>query len=117
MAVSGIGDRLHLTQPGFRQKLIRTLVPLNNGPNEIRALDGLRATAALSVLALHFLSFVNFQLTPLGSATAAFWQYLGTGVELFFVLSGFLLFLPYARAMLHSKPLPSVRGFYRRRAL
>lgn len=32
------------------------------------------------------------------------------------LLSGFLLFLPYAQAMLDGGPLPSVRGFYQRRA-
>jgi peptidoglycan/LPS O-acetylase OafA/YrhL len=41
----------------------------------------------------------------------------GTGVHLFFVLSGFLLFRPFARALLHGDPLPSVRKFYLRRGL
>ena len=31
------------------------------------------------------------------------------------LLSGFLLFLPYARAMAEGRPAPSARGFYRRR--
>ena len=39
------------------------------------------------------------------------------GVLLFFALSGFLLFLPYARALLVSQPWPSARSFYLRRAL
>lgn len=33
------------------------------------------------------------------------------------LLSGFLLFLPYAQSMLHGTPMPSVRGFYRRRVM
>ena len=38
-------------------------------------------------------------------------------VRALFVLSGFLLFLPYARAMLHDTSLPSTLGFLERRAL
>ena len=41
----------------------------------------------------------------------------GTGVLLFFVLSGFLLFLPFARHMLAGAPRPSTRRFFKRRAL
>jgi len=41
----------------------------------------------------------------------------GSGVTLFFVLSGFLLFLPYARALLFVEAWPSTRQFYARRAL
>jgi peptidoglycan/LPS O-acetylase OafA/YrhL len=40
-----------------------------------------------------------------------------TGVQLFFVLSGFLLFLPYARWLFALGPRPSARLFYRRRLL
>jgi peptidoglycan/LPS O-acetylase OafA/YrhL len=57
------------------------------------------------------------QTKRFGASTYGYWRYLATGVELFFVLSGFLLFLPYARAMLHAETLPSARRFYQRRAL
>ncbi len=42
---------------------------------------------------------------------------LSTGVQLFFVLSGFLLCLPYVRAMQFGLPFPSTWAFYKRRAL
>ena len=54
---------------------------------------------------------------PLTSATEPLWGFGGTGVELFFVLSGFLLFRPYASAMFANSAVPSTRNFYVRRAL
>lgn len=48
---------------------------------------------------------------------ASFWVFGNTGVQLFFVLSGFLLFLPYARALLFQEKWPVTRQFYKRRAL
>lgn len=93
------------------------LAPLPSGPREIRALDGWRALAALSVVAYHLMSTSQAQPVAPGFNTSVVWNYLRSGVHLFFVLSGFLLFLPYARAILGGQPLPSVRAFYRRRAL
>jgi len=90
---------------------------MENGPKEIRALDGLRAMAALSIVLFHIMLFLQLEYTPLSQAINHGWYYLSTGVHLFFVLSGFLLFLPYARAMLDGQRLPSARRFYRRRAL
>ena len=90
---------------------------MDNGPQEIRALDGLRAVAALSIVLFHVMLFLQIEYTPLSHAINNSWYYLSTGVHLFFVLSGFLLFLPYARSMLDGQQLPSARRFYRRRAL
>ncbi|HLZ22187.1 MAG TPA: acyltransferase [Ktedonobacterales bacterium] len=103
-------------EPAWRRGL-RWLRPMDNGPREIRSMDGLRALAALSVVAFHTLLAMRFYQTPLGQAFGTGWYYLAMGVQLFFVLSGFLLFLPYVRAMLHGRPLPSALRFYRRRAL
>jgi peptidoglycan/LPS O-acetylase OafA/YrhL len=71
----------------------------------------------LGVCAYHALGLVNKRFTIFGADVTSAWYYLQTGVHLFFVLSGFLLFLPYARAILRSAPLPSTKGFYERRAL
>src|ERR687898_2115718 len=49
-------------------------------------------------------------LLPLGLS-------LDVGVEVFFVLSGFLIYSPFARAHLDGRPAPGLAGYARRRAL
>jgi len=85
----------------------------------IPALDGVRAVATIGVITFHINSLVHnklwdMQANPLASAIMTFG---GSGVTLFFVLSGFLLFMPYARALLVGERWPSLRQFYLRRAL
>jgi len=95
----------------------RWLWPLADAPKGIAALDGLRAVAALSIVAFHTLLYMQFEYTPLSHAIGGVWYNLASGVPLFFVLSGFLLFLPYARSMLYGKQFPSAWRFYQKRAL
>jgi peptidoglycan/LPS O-acetylase OafA/YrhL len=82
----------------------------------IAALDGVRAIAALLVVTLHLNEATglpwNLNQNGLPTALAVFGR---TGVDLFFVLSGFLLFLPYAKALLFQGNWPSPRTFYLRR--
>lgn len=108
-----------ISHPRWREWRARLawLRPMDNGPHEIRAMDGLRAIAALSVVAFHTLLAVQFGNVPVGQAFNRVWYFLASGVQLFFVLSGFLLFLPYVRPLLNARPLPSAARFYRRRAL
>jgi peptidoglycan/LPS O-acetylase OafA/YrhL len=87
--------------------------------NTIVALDGVRACAILFVIIFHINRTTHDNLwdwhtNPLASAVSTAG---GTGVTLFFVLSGFLLFLPYAKSLLSGKRWPLARTFYLRRAL
>jgi len=105
---------------GFRQ-WIRAGLDDSPKKNTIQVLDGVRALACLFVIWFHIYRiprdlhiwatqpFVN----PLLNAFLFFGQY---GVTLFFVLSGFLLFLPFVKALLFAQAWPSTRRFYLRRA-
>lgn len=76
-------------------------------PAEIGQLTGLRGIAALWVFAFH----VSDWLGRLEPGTRGIAQWLGSagflGVDLFFVLSGFVIALNYASSDLHSIPLYS----------
>lgn len=85
----------------------------------IAGLDGLRAFAALGVVVLHTTYLIGHAIVNEYAYPwlASFWVFGNTGVQLFFVLSGFLLFLPYAKALVFQEKWPSIRTFYLRRVL
>lgn len=107
------------TQPSAttRSRSLASFLPLKSGPGEISSVDGLRAIAALSVMLFHSYWIIGPVLVINGINVSFLWYYGQTGVHLFFVLSGFLLFTPFARAMLDGRPLPSTKRFFQRRAL
>jgi peptidoglycan/LPS O-acetylase OafA/YrhL len=89
------------------------------GKNSIAVLDGVRAFAILFVITFHINRMNGDNLWsrtayPLATSVSTAG---GTGVTLFFVLSGFLLFMPYAKALLFKTQWPLARVFYLRRFL
>ena len=78
----------------------------------IAGFDGLRAIAALSIVGYH----VSHNLSPNRWFAPLLWE-LKAGVTVFFVISGALLYLPYARSMRDRRELPDWRAYVRRRAV
>ena len=76
--------------------------------------DGLRALAATTVLTYHVALSRGF--SPAGRLAPLLWELKG-GVAIFFVISGALLYLPYARAIRDRRDLPNWRSYARRRGV
>jgi peptidoglycan/LPS O-acetylase OafA/YrhL len=94
----------------------RLIAPLATGAGaRLLALDGLRGTAALMVVAAHTYGVTTAER---GGIEWALVDRAGLGgVVLFFALSGFLLGLPWARAEVEHRPPPTVRDYALRRVL
>lgn len=80
-----------------------------------RALDGVRAIAALMVLVFHVAVESGAALVP--GLRGALLSALELAVPLFFGLSGVLLYRPWARATLYGTPHPKTGAYLWRRAL
>jgi peptidoglycan/LPS O-acetylase OafA/YrhL len=84
-------------------------------PPRFPAFDGLRAIAMATVLGVHtaFVSGLTFRRPDVGIYTAR----LEIGVAVFFLISGFLLYRPFAVAHLAAGPRPGTAAFWVRRLL
>ena len=86
-----------------------------HGPRHVGALDGVRAVAAYTVIATHagFASGRALDNGPFAPLLAR----LNFGVTLFFLLSGYLLFRPFAAAAVRGTTGPAIGSFWWRRFL
>jgi peptidoglycan/LPS O-acetylase OafA/YrhL len=99
-----------------RQKAIDADLPASHlAESHLPALDGIRGVAVLMILLFHY--WQTYYQFPAASAVQADFRFLAggqTGVDLFFVLSGFLI----TGILLNAKGGPHfLRNFYMRRAL
>ena len=81
-------------------------------PREFPLLDGYRALASLMVLTTHVAFGTGEVLAPV---VGPFLGRLDFGVTIFFVLSGFLLYRPWALAAMAARPRPAVGAYSLRR--
>jgi peptidoglycan/LPS O-acetylase OafA/YrhL len=84
------------------------------GPRRFPALDGLRALAALLVVASHAGATTGFTND---SGVGAYLARSEVGVATFFLLSGFVLYRPFAVSHVGGAAVPPAIIFWRRRAL
>ncbi len=82
--------------------------------DRLAGLDGLRALAAIAVLSYHVAEWSAYGFA--GRFASVLWELKG-GVAVFFVISGTVLYLPYARAIRDQAPLPDWRTYARRRVV
>lgn len=93
------------------------------GHERLPVINGLRGLACISVFYVHSLSgytppgFAGFNLGPLSISVGHILSATWVGVNLFFVLSGFVLYLPYARSDANSLTRDQIAVFYKRRWL
>ncbi|MGC4895170.1 acyltransferase family protein [Micromonospora sp. DT31] len=89
-------------------------IPKPSPAGRLPALDALRAIGAVAVVGHH----VGFQTAVTMNTTWGGWlARLDVGVAIFFVLSGFLLFRPWALGVATGHPRPRAQRYFWRRAL
>ena len=76
--------------------------------SRVGAIDGLRAVSALAVFVFH----LTWRSPILHDAIVEWSGHLDTGVEIFFLMSGFLVFGPFAKAVIARRSLPAVGSYY-----
>lgn len=83
----------------------------------LAGLDGLRGTALLGIILAHVIIFLPEKDGVYTGAQVAAVGLLSHSLTFFFVLSAFLLYRPFASAIIKERPNPPTYDFYRNRVL
>lgn len=101
---------------------LESLRRVTTGSGYLPVIDGLRFMAIVPVVLWHLNSraWRAFSADGADQGSEIFemlnrWLGAKTGVELFFVISGFILAMPFLRAGMEVRPQPSLKKFYLRR--
>jgi peptidoglycan/LPS O-acetylase OafA/YrhL len=98
---------------------LKSIKKTTNSHTTIAMLDGVRAFACFCVISYHINRWTQgnhiWTQQSAGILVTAFALAGSYGVTLFFLLSGFLLFMPYVQSLLFDTPWPSIRRYYLRR--
>ncbi|UOE95218.1 acyltransferase [Alkalihalobacillus sp. LMS39] len=87
-------------------------------PSYLSGADGIRAIACLAVVFHHLTQRLTMDLqTPFVQQSQAFFLLGNAGVSVFFVLSGFLLALPFWKSYLGNGGFPNMKHYVFRRAV
>lgn len=108
----------------LHDRFVERFVVSSSSGGSLAYLDGIRAIAVILVVVFHVWTLsgtprfsVTTPLTHSGHDLTIFLATGFVGVELFFVLSGFLLSQPWFRADYQGNPRPNTRTYFRRRLL
>ncbi|MDY6811322.1 MAG: acyltransferase, partial [Actinomycetota bacterium] len=115
-----MADSVDETRPDQRSHPGEARIPLptDDAPKRIKpalrlaGLEGPRGVGCLSVVLVH----VAVHFTPNVLATTRL-DFLGQALTFFFVLSGFLLYMPYVKRLHQGREIPGTREYLRHRVL
>jgi len=96
---------------------MKALVPSVAARGRLPGIEGLRALAATAVVVHHTWILDGGKRVGVDSGAGALFLNLALGVTLFFALSGFLLYRPFAAATARGAASPDVRAYLKNRAL
>jgi peptidoglycan/LPS O-acetylase OafA/YrhL len=114
---------------------MRYIASIEGGKNHLKCMDGLRGIAILMVVGVHLGQAMGLHVGNASAASSGVSQHSrtvfsllyaipetvlhagGVGVDIFFFISGFVLFYPYAQHLFEERPLQTLAHYFTRRVL